>query len=438
MIAEHDMLDTDPAVAPRDAAAERMRLAHLDRLGVLDTPPDPGLDRIVDIVSTICAAPIVLVSLIDASRQWFMARTGLDARETPREWAFCDHALCQKGILEVRDPVGDPRFRSNPLVTGAPFIRFYAGAPIRLNDGTALGTLCVIDTSLRPDGLTPTESRLLLAHAALVADRLHLMGSHARLRQQIDLSSRVQARLADMVAVPGRAVPELVHELRTPLCSIMGYAALIAVDPMVPAEPRKWAGAIDEGGRWMLKLVNTLLDTPSAGRRGDAAALGATDLREPLDAALRLVHGLALDAGLRLDVRMGAAPLPMRADPATVQQIAVNLLANAIKYTASGGTVWLDLLSEPAGTVGFSISDDGPGVAPERVQGGHGVLAHDLEDPRQLPEASGAETAQKGGSSGMGLRISRRLAEGQGGGLSIVNRPSAGIGFMVRVSLPGA
>ena len=93
--------------------------------------------------------------------------------------------------------------------------------------------------------------------------------------------------------------------------------------------------------------------------------------------------------------------------------------------------------SEPAGTVSFSISDDGPGVAPERMQGGHGVLGHDLEDPQQLPEMSGAETAQKGGSSGMGLRISRRLAEGQGGGLSIVNRPSAGIGFMVRVTLPG-
>ncbi|MFD0390993.1 sensor histidine kinase [Tistrella bauzanensis] len=127
----------------------------------------------------------------------------------------------------------------------------------------------------------------------------------------------------------------------------------------------------------------------------------------------------------------------MRADPATVQQIAVNLLANAIKYTPSGGTVWLDLLSEPAGTAGFSISDDGPGwrLSACRVAMACWPMISKIHGNRRaLP----GRRWRKRGSSGMGLRISRRLAEGQGGSLSIVNRPSPGIGFMVRVTLPGA
>ncbi|WP_371998749.1 GAF domain-containing sensor histidine kinase (plasmid) [Tistrella mobilis] len=405
--------------AGRDPARERRRLAHLDRLGVLDTPPEPGFDRIVNIVADICQAPIVLVSLIDRDRQWFKARRGLDVSETPRDWAFCDHALARASVLEVPDAAQDPRFAGNPLVVGPPFIRFYAGAPIRLSDGIALGTLCVIDPEPRPDGLDDRQTRMLEAHAALVAERLQLMAANDHLRDQMDLAVRVQTRLVDMAAAPGQAVQELAHELRTPLCSTMGYAALIAADDRLPRESRNWAGSIEEAGRWMLGLVNRLLARPAA----DAGRVpGVTDLREPLAAALRLVHGLSLEAGVLLEDRLAAGPVMARADAATIQQVAVNLLANAIKYTPAGGMVRLDIESR-AGRVGFTVLDTGPGVAPERLgDGGNAILGQ------------GAEPAVGGGSSGMGLDIARRLVEGQGGRIEIGNR-SGLMGLVVTVWL---
>lgn len=124
---------------------ESLRLASLSQCKVLDTPPEERFDRLTRIASAAFDVPIALVSLVDENRQWFKSRVGLDATETPREISFCGHAIHSDAILEVRDATADPRFHDNPLVTGAPSIRFYAGAPLRSPDGRRLGTLCLID-----------------------------------------------------------------------------------------------------------------------------------------------------------------------------------------------------------------------------------------------------------------------------------------------------
>ena len=128
---------------------EAARLAALRDLQLLDSDPEAGFDDLVEVARTLAAAPIALVSLIDAERQWFKARAGLDVTETPRSLAFCDHAIRGHEVMVVLDAARDPRFVDNPLVTGDPFIRFYAGAPIRTPEGYAIGTVCVIDTAPR-------------------------------------------------------------------------------------------------------------------------------------------------------------------------------------------------------------------------------------------------------------------------------------------------
>lgn len=125
---------------------EDRRLALLYELLLLDTPPERRLDRIVEFAATEFAVPICLVSLIDSDRQWFKARFGIDACETPRDISFCGHALGSSAVLMVPDALQDARFHDNPLVTGPPHIRFYAGAPLVCRDGLAIGTLCLIDT----------------------------------------------------------------------------------------------------------------------------------------------------------------------------------------------------------------------------------------------------------------------------------------------------
>ncbi|MCW6512701.1 PAS domain S-box protein, partial [Lichenifustis flavocetrariae] len=155
-------------------ADESRRLLVLDGYGILDTPAEPGFDGIVLLASQICQAPVALVSLVAADRQWFKARTGFDGRETPLDVSICRHALARPGLLVIPDLTQDPRTRENALVTGEPFIRFYAGARLETPEGLALGTLCVIDTKARPEGLSAAQATALEVLAGQVMAQMEL------------------------------------------------------------------------------------------------------------------------------------------------------------------------------------------------------------------------------------------------------------------------
>ncbi|WMS45315.1 sensor domain-containing diguanylate cyclase (plasmid) [Acuticoccus sp. MNP-M23] len=148
------------------------RQCALDRLAVVETEPEPEFEKITALVKSIFDVPIAAVSLIDRDRQWFKSIQGLDVRETPRDVAFCDHTIRAGTCLKVEDAITDPRFRDNPLVTGAPHIRAYLGAPIVTADRYALGSLCAID--VRPRTFTMEQERLLLNFADLVMNQLEL------------------------------------------------------------------------------------------------------------------------------------------------------------------------------------------------------------------------------------------------------------------------
>jgi GAF domain-containing protein len=180
---------TDGAVPAPLYHDEAARLAVLRDYGVLDTLPEPQFDDIAFLASYICGAPIALVSLVDEVRQWFKAKVGTDVKETPRDVAFCAHAILKPDeVFVVPDAHEDPRFATNPLVRAEPHVRFYAGAPLVSPEGMPLGTLCVFDQV--PGYLSPAQTRALGALAREVVVHLELRRAVAALSKPLaELSS---------------------------------------------------------------------------------------------------------------------------------------------------------------------------------------------------------------------------------------------------------
>lgn len=151
---------------------EMGRLAALERYEVLDTPPSEPFDKITALVKSVLGVPIAAVSLVDRERQWFKSIQGLDVTETPRSVSFCSHTIMDDAVLVIENAEADKRFRDNALVTGAPYIRSYAGAPLRTPDGYNVGALCAIDTVSRP--FSDAHLGILRSFASLVVDELEL------------------------------------------------------------------------------------------------------------------------------------------------------------------------------------------------------------------------------------------------------------------------
>ena len=166
-------------------ANEMLRLQALYDLSILDSPREKNFDDITAIASMICDVPMSIISLVDAERQWFKSSVGLEGTETARDVAFCAHAILQpQQMTIVPDALLDKRFVDNPLVTGDPYIRFYAGAPLVTEDGAALGTLCVAD--YKPRDITPEQQQALMALARQVMQLFHLRSANHLLQRNAE------------------------------------------------------------------------------------------------------------------------------------------------------------------------------------------------------------------------------------------------------------
>ena len=200
---------------------EKERVQELLSYDVLDTDEEQLFNELTLLASQICDTPIALISLVDPNRQWFKSRIGLDASETSREIAFCSHAILQEEVFEVQNALEDNRFHDNPLVTGPPDIRFYAGAPLITPSGYAIGTLCAIDT--KPKALSEEQKASLKTLGKSVIAHLELK----RKNKELERTSQFKSDFLSYVS----------HEIRTPLNAINTFSHLLEAEAKQPGEP---------------------------------------------------------------------------------------------------------------------------------------------------------------------------------------------------------
>jgi signal transduction histidine kinase len=377
---------------------EAARLYVLHGYQVLDTPAEARFDRVTRLLARELEVPIALISLVDAERQWFKSRLGLDAESTPREFAFCAHAIASDDVMVVEDARLDQRFVHNPLVEGAPHIRFYAGAPLLAPGGNRLGTLCAIDS--RPRSLNREQRELLRELSEHVMDLLELrrLGS---LRN--DVEETVQA---------------LAYDLRPSLHQVATFAELVQNDPSSQLGPKsqkhlRLVQDVSERIRMRLEAVRDFLKSSEPQeaqpiQTGRLVAEVVTKLEEPIAAkrAEVLVEPLA----------------PVLGQRAQVEALFSHLLDNALKYAGPGPVRVVVRCAQQGDRVLFEVADNGPGIP--NGQRGRALRLFQRLHSGEVPGV------------GAGLSLCRRIVESSGGRLLIDSAAEGGAA--IRFSLPAA
>ena len=303
--------------------SETQRLAALQRYDILDTPREAEFDDIVAIVSSICETPISVINLIDSGRQWFKAEVGLGVRETPIDSSICAHAILQPDLFVVPDTTKDSRFCDNPLVTGDPELRFYAGALLETPDGLPLGTLCVLD--YMPRDLNDKQRSLLRVMAAQVMKLLELRRINAN-QHALWLNERNTSALREQfIAVLG-------HDLRNPLAAIDGGVRLMRKTPL-DEKATKYAELIQKSVTRMSGLIDNVMDF-ARGRLGGGLTLDRNPEKRLEPILRQVVAELQLSAPDRLIEAHFALPSQIDCDRRRIAQLASNLLGNALSHGA--------------------------------------------------------------------------------------------------------
>ncbi len=295
---------------------EAARLAALEALEILDTPPSEALDDLALVASELFGTPISLVSLVDADRQWFKAKVGVEATETHRDLAFCAHAILEPDeLLVVENTLEDVRFVDNDLVTGEPFIRFYAGAPLVSSDGLALGTLCVIDQ--KPRSPTAGQLEALRALSRRVVHEMERRVNVKRLRALQEASAQPWSDLAEQSlltiarGVSSRTGDEFFRQLVRHLSSALDAPAAY-VSELHPQRPG-WARMVAASGSDVEGREYCLADTPGQRLAVDCDAV-------TIDSGLEAVYPQDRDAD-GFEAFSGAALFDSRGRPMGIMAV---------------------------------------------------------------------------------------------------------------------
>ena len=394
-------------------ANELERLKTLSDLDLDYSSLNENLQSLSKLAAKIAGTDISMVNLIDSLTQWTIANHGLEIDQMDREDSVCQYTIVEKEEFEVKDLSADVRFKDKFYVTENPRLRYYYGVPLRANNGSHLGALCVLDTQIRH--LTPEKVEMLKIIADEIVNRLNALRMLDSLRTQVSEVNENQRRVA--------------HDIRGPLGGIIGLARIISEqgEENTMDEVLEFINLIQKSGHSILELADEILSIDSKSKN-EIAALGGDEfnqlaLKEKL---LKLYAPQALNKKVAFEIitQTDTQAIPFLKNK--LLQIIGNIVSNAMKFTPAGGKVTvnlgLEIIPQANNTLKIQVSDTGVGISAEKIQ--------------QILEGKGETTNGTSGEQGygFGLALVKHLVDGLKGTLQIDSVLGEGTKFTV--SLP--
>ena len=434
------------------AAEDAERISKLKKYQVLNNNEEPAFARLTALAKLFFNMPVVAITFMDEETQYLKSLHGLDGIcTTSRKVAICNYTVLSDEVLVLPDLTEDSRFSQNPLVTEAPYLRFYAGAPIIMQeDGKTyrLGSLCLMDMQAHHD-FTEKDADILAQFAAMAADALKLQDQQRHAKHANEMKSEFLANMS--------------HEIRTPMNGIIGMVEMLA-ETKLSAEQQEYVDNIKVSNEHLLAIINGILDlskVESGKMTIDSIPMNISSL---CNEVVSLFAVKARQRGLTLDYHYTEALSPyIKGDPVRIKQIMVNLVNNAIKFTREGGRVTIDVKhmennpcedkygnhksicshelqveqashynTDDSGSVNhqdmtlcIEVTDTGVGIKPES-----------LEAIFDAYDQANKSTHRLYGGTGLGLSVCKSLVELMGGYIEVDSAVGIGTTFTVLLPLP--
>ncbi|MGP5501856.1 ATP-binding protein [Psychrobacter faecalis] len=434
------------------AAEDAERINKLKKYQVLNNNEEPAFARLTELAKLFFNMPVVAITFMDEETQYLKSVHGLDGIcTTSRKVAICNYTVLSDEVLVLPDLTEDSRFSQNPLVTEAPYLRFYAGAPIIMHeDGKTyrLGSLCLMDMQAHHD-FTDKDADILAQFAAMAADALKLQDQQRHAKHANEMKSEFLANMS--------------HEIRTPMNGIIGMVEMLA-ETKLSAEQQEYVDNIKVSNEHLLAIINGILDlskVESGKMTIDSIPMNISSL---CNEVVSLFAVKARQRSLTLDYHYTEALSPyIKGDPVRLKQIMVNLVNNAIKFTREGGRVSIDVKhmennpcedkygnhksicshelqveqashynTDDSGSVNhqdmtlcIEVTDTGVGIKPES-----------LEAIFDAYDQANTYTHRLYGGTGLGLSVCKSLVELMGGYIEVDSAVGIGTTFTVLLPLP--
>jgi len=399
--------------------ADPERLAALRESELLDSPPEESFDRLTRLATEVLGAPVSVMTLVDAQRQFFKSQSGMgeplaSARQTPLSHSFCQYVVGTAAPVIVPDARLHPILRHNPAVKDYEVIA-YVGVPLTGPNGRTLGSFCAVDG--KPRVWSARDVMILQEIAVSVMTEIQLKAIARQLRANfVDLQT-AESRRDELVHM-------LVHDLRNPLGALFLTLESFAGNPKLETDDRETLGLALEGAEGLLKMINEILDVSKA--EAGRLTLELSDIRpgELIESARARIASMAAEARVRLAIEVPTGIPRARGDADKLRRVLVNLLSNAIQHTPPDGSVTARAYATEENLV-FEVTDTGCGIPPE-ARG-------------KIFEKFGQQAVRKVArvSTGLGLPFCKLAVEAHGGTISVESEVGRGTTFRFTVPRAG-